>query len=167
MIDLEKSESHNEIWEPFQPEIGSVVRIKIGGECNITMDGRATIGQGRIIDTEKQLHPASYNNNIGVVVSIDKGNAAKGHYYRVMTVKPISDSKGDHLGGDFAALELEYIERHLTLDEWMFVRNTCNMFSLPYPEYWSIHRIIKDGDNNDKDIVVCMGSLTDNVCGPH
>jgi len=159
----------DQIWEPYPLQLGAVVRINISNECSVEMESRLHIEQinKTFEDNRKHAHPKAYDKQIGVVIGIEDDPDRRGHRYRVFTIKAISHNNEDLLGADFAGVELEYIERHLTRHEWSFVVGSAVLFGLPCPEYWSIHRVEYSDTGEPQDKVICMGSLLDNTCGRH
>lgn len=114
-----------EFWEPWQPEIGQRVRVKLNGECQVEAHGAApppTVSDDELRsmmqageDVANRYyrdewitgHPEVVNGVSGTVTSVDRRSDMAGHYYRVMfdqTVEP-----GALIGIDLAAVELEAI----------------------------------------------------------
>ncbi len=115
----------SEIWEPWRPEIGQRVRVRLSAECKTECHGaappptvsddelRTMMRAGEDVSTKYYRdewiagHPEGFDGARGMIVSIDRQAGMAGHFYRVMfdeTVEP-----GAYIGGDLAAVELELV----------------------------------------------------------
>ncbi len=92
------------IWEPWTPEIGQPVRIRISGECELVGAPGTPAG-----DAGERGHRPEEDGRTGVVIEHPLGiNAAgldaQGHRYRVRRDGPLI---GGYRAGVYAAIELE------------------------------------------------------------
>lgn len=95
-----------EYWEPWHPEIGQRVRIRLHGECQLK----------HLPNAMAPTHNLAHDKTTGTIVPFtprDNVNEAalensrqQGHRFAVLFATPIH---GD-IGGHFAAIELEPIE---------------------------------------------------------
>ncbi len=111
------------IWEPWQPEVGARVRVRLSNECrvgcreaapppHVSNDDlrammRTGIDVGVLYARDIALtsgHPAQCDGIAGTVTLVDRDPDKSGHYYQVMfdhLVEP-----GALIGMDLAAIEL-------------------------------------------------------------
>ena len=114
----------SDIWEPWLPVIGQRVRIRLSAECQARMfearpspwvrdddlremmRNRVDVANRFARDEWHDGHPDGVDGAEGTVTDINRA-LDFGHYYRVMFDETLGP--GAHIGGDFAAIELEPI----------------------------------------------------------
>lgn len=165
MMDLDE---HNptDIWEPYQLELGAVVRIRLSGECSATANFRRLTPGGTFQQSIEQTnHPNIYDNKLGVVMQIDRSPKLIGHHYTVFLIDAAFSPKyGDMVGADFAHVELELVKRHLTKLEWTRVKSNAEMFlDEPIAKMWKIIKVPKD-NSNELFLVTCCGTIDTTIC---
>lgn len=95
-----------EYWEPWKPEVGQRVRVRLSGECNFK-------GEPASACEEFGGHWAETNGHVGKVVEIDGSDilSEQGHRYLVHFPRLFRLPSGEHFNcSDFAAIELEPVE---------------------------------------------------------
>lgn len=110
------------IWEPWTPQIGQRVRVRLSAEClssgvvtHAPVDNaalRALIESGGDanqwgVESEETGHPPEIDGVEGTVLAIDRA-IDDGHYYRVWFDAPVRPS--ECWGLDMAAIELEPVQ---------------------------------------------------------
>lgn len=119
MIDEERR-----VWEPWVPEIGQRVRVRLSAECQTRMNhaspppsvsdrtlrdmmrARVDVAARFARDDWMTGHPGAMDGVEGTVTDIDQ-TLDDGHYYRVMFDR--NTEPDDYVGCDLAAIELEPI----------------------------------------------------------
>lgn len=113
------------VWEPWRPEIGQRVRIRLSAECQAVMHAAApppTVSDDELRnlmsrgvdvatmfarDNQETGHPRCLDGVRGEITAVYRDDAALGHYYRVLFDDVVGVNM--YIGGDFAAIELEPI----------------------------------------------------------
>lgn len=113
----------SDIWEPWVPEIGQRVRVRLSGECRVEKqlvtppphvsddEVRRRTFAGEDVATIYSVtkhhtdHPEQFEGETGTVALVDRSEELSGHYYRVMFDRLVQP--GRYLGVDLAAVELE------------------------------------------------------------
>jgi hypothetical protein len=111
-----------DVWEPWRPEIGQRVRVRVSAECQAggvatraPMSNRALRdliesggdANGWGVASPQEGHESEIDGVEGTVIAIDR-RVEHGHYYRVWFDKPIMPMV--LLGLDLAAIELEPVD---------------------------------------------------------
>lgn len=131
MIDEERD--LDQPWEPITFYIGDVVRVSVGGECrHIITDTDPRDEYHRIIE-HMEGHPRIYHNRLAMIIHIYK-NTPHGHNYRVAFLSPVAlNNNESSIVADFAAIELEKVDRTVTPDEWKNIEYFTILTGHPYP----------------------------------
>lgn len=94
------------VWEPWQPEVGQRVRIRLSGECPIEYR-HAEAGYDRI---RKVIEPVGHNpdesGRVGTVSAVQREERG-GHYYMVDYDRLLWQDDMWWAGAVYAAIELE------------------------------------------------------------
>lgn len=115
--------SDSDVWEPWVPEVGQRVRVRLSAECRTEFEVARLAGQmtddearrrtlaGQDVfafedeDESFTTHPNHIDGVTGVVGLIDRSPDSDGHFYRVLfDVKLMPDAI---VGAHLSAAELE------------------------------------------------------------
>lgn len=115
----------SDIWEPWRPEIGQRVKIRLSAECQVRafsaspppgvsdddlremMRARVDVANRYAHDEWRDGHPEWLDGSEGTVTDVNRA-MDYGHYYRVMFDEAVGPDS--YVGIDLAAIELEPIQ---------------------------------------------------------